>query len=1435
MSPNPFEWPTSPCQRRWMFLLFLFVRGRAGDAAALETLPAFPPPGQPLVGPVTAREDLARPPSVFETKGTLWEGGKLRLSGPAAAIKRTEARQVAELRFTIEFLNEFDSPKPRQAVVQMITDRGVGSIVAIQEEPTTNGPLRSISILHRQTEPTGPAKLVRVRAVKSDRSLDGPWRVRLEWGVTRVFHGWEQVLIGYVPAGWEPIREAGISIPLGAALLSALEFSAHAPFAALSDESKAKRAEAEAKTAEAARLAEQGKGQERVAALTAARELFAVALGEEHPRTNVADHDLGTALVDVSRFREAEQSLRGTLERRRSILGPEHLHSAQTMTNLASSLVGLNHHAEAQGLLEDGLRIRVNLLGAAHPLSIDSALRIANCEFALGRLEEARKKATALVEPIRSSQGDPSEGLGSVLWLVGSIARAQGQRDAAREYIGAAVTIFRKLSPKSDLFLASCLLDQAANRLVQGELDNARRDTNDALAIFRREQGPYGLGTGHALARLGEVEQRAGNAEAADGAQREALRILSLYGDKQASLGWHLAGVLCAEWGRYDRARRSLQLAQTRLEKLPTHSPLDEGLIACDLAWVLAETGEYDEGIKTARRAIELLAGCIGAEDPRVGRARGILGRALVGAGDLAQGRSELEKAVAILGRDWRIAEEPPEAFEVDLARAEVLAGDKAAAQTRIERLLEKPVNDSRPLRRARLRARQELGMMLLRAGHRQEASGLFLAAHEEAGKLYGFSHPLALDPVDQLAQLGSLGQDQGKEMALLEQVLAERERSHGPDHPAVALALDNLARAFFKGGRLSEAQSATARALAIHRARGVAGEEDVVRELRRVALVDFLAGGMTNARVHLAEAHQIQLRRANRALDELSDIDAVGYIESGAVDPSILCSVLRAIPGITPEEMYAPVWATRALASQVNRQRRRLALEDPEGKRLHGELIRTEQELASAMIEHPVGAERVPRVQALAARKESLQRELGLIVAKRRTDQETSADDLQPIDLARRLPADTAIVDFAALTVWPAKSNGQLKPRLEYDAFILRSTPAAGAGSGPAAPSVSWVSLGSAEEIDALVVLWRHQLVSPFMKKEAMNAQDPWGEPASLVARGLRQLLWGKLEPKLAGCRVVIVVPTGALAQVPWCALPGRVPGSYLIEDYAIGAAHYPRQILDLLAEPPPANRHSLFVTTFPDMPLLAGGAADGKKSGSIQNGSIFLEAEQATETNVRYYLGMARVAHLESHGFVNLAREGDYMATLTPIEDLFLAGFGERGRRGVAQRNPLTRTGIVLKPNLEPVSRQKASAAERDGILTGEEIAGMDLGNTELVVVDACETGLGDIAAGEGVFSVQRAFEMAGARSVVGTLWIVLITPCRIMMRDFYDNLYKQRLGKLESLRQAQLKMLRDPKILSQTFDRFHWGDGRPRPRDSTRSPPALWAPFLLTGDWR
>jgi CHAT domain-containing protein len=136
-----------------------------------------------------------------------------------------------------------------------------------------------------------------------------------------------------------------------------------------------------------------------------------------------------------------------------------------------------------------------------------------------------------------------------------------------------------------------------------------------------------------------------------------------------------------------------------------------------------------------------------------------------------------------------------------------------------------------------------------------------------------------------------------------------------------------------------------------------------------------------------------------------------------------------------------------------------------------------------------------------------------------------------------------------------------------------------------------------------------------------------------------------------------------------------------------------------------------------------------------------------------------------------------------------------------GPLPENPLLRSGLALAGANTWLDGSTPPTEAEDGLLTAEDVTGLDLLGSELVVLSACDTGLGAIHLGEGVLGLRRAFTVAGARTLVMSLWKVPDEPTRELMEDFYRRLLAGE-GRAEALRQAQLA------LRAKYCDPFYWG---------------------------
>jgi CHAT domain-containing protein len=140
-----------------------------------------------------------------------------------------------------------------------------------------------------------------------------------------------------------------------------------------------------------------------------------------------------------------------------------------------------------------------------------------------------------------------------------------------------------------------------------------------------------------------------------------------------------------------------------------------------------------------------------------------------------------------------------------------------------------------------------------------------------------------------------------------------------------------------------------------------------------------------------------------------------------------------------------------------------------------------------------------------------------------------------------------------------------------------------------------------------------------------------------------------------------------------------------------------------------------------------------------------------------------------------------------------------------GVFNSQDPSRSGLVL-------SLYNQQGEPENGQLFLEDIFNLNLSNSELVVLSACQTGIGQQIKGEGIVGISRGFMYAGTPRLVVSLWSVDDLATSILMSKFYQGVLQEGLTPAKALRQAQMEMLKDPNYQS----------------------PYYWAPFILIGDW-
>jgi CHAT domain-containing protein len=437
-------------------------------------------------------------------------------------------------------------------------------------------------------------------------------------------------------------------------------------------------------------------------------------------------------------------------------------------------------------------------------------------------------------------------------------------------------------------------------------------------------------------------------------------------------------------------------------------------------------------------------------------------------------------------------------------------------------------------------------------------------------------------------------------------------------------------------------------------------------------------------------------------------------------------------------------------------------------------------------------------------------------------------------------LPAGSALVSFVRYSSASTVGSGLAGARgavPSYVAFVLST-----ASSSPVV-----VSLGAAAPIENTLAAWRRGLT---MASGAGTLADR-ERRLRVVGERLRRQIWDPVAAVAGSTSRMFIVPDGALHLVNFAALPIG-PSEYLLDQGP--TIHYLTAERDLLQFAAPSRRSTATgllaiggasfdisgasvekgQTRAGGGPIAPGGCASFESLqfsplqatlGEVQDvaqvwnaqtpkatdtrSAELLTGPAATERAFKAQAPGRRILHLATHGFFLGGDCAPSSESRRAVGGVVTA----QSPQADSTDNPLLQAGLALAG---ANSRTRAKADEEDGILTAEEVASMNLEGVEWAVLSACDTGLGQIKAGEGVFGLRRAFQIAGARTVIMSLWSVEDRPTSEWMLALYQARLTGNRSTADAVRDASLSMVRQ------------------RRAKGLSTHPFYWAAFVAAGDW-
>ena len=1087
---------------------------------------------------------------------------------------------------------------------------------------------------------------------------------------------------------------------------------------------------------------------------------------------------------------------------------------------------------------------------------------------ATGEYAAARTHAEQALALREAEFGAESPAFADALDLLGDIHRAQGELPQAEPLLQRARGLRESLLGKSHPSVALSQHHLALLYLAQARYDRVEALLLKVISFREAALGKDHPDVAASVQALGDLYVAQGLPARAEPHLQRALDLReAALGESHPDVALSLNGLaaLYTDGGRYDDAEAFYERASGLLKAAFGQSHPDLAVSLLGLANLRAAHGQYDKAQPLVQQAITLRELSLGSRHPLYAQALHRLATLY-----LAQGMYSLAQPLVLRALDIQkaaLGEEHPEvaASLHDLATLASAQGRYSQAQQLYERALalrEKALGKQHPAYATSLHA---LGTFHLGQGLYSLAEPRLKEALALREKILGENHPDVATSLHHLATLYSAQRRYAQAESLFTRALRIQEETLGEQHPDVATSIHDLATLLASQGMYDLAQPIYERALEFRLAALGEGHLQVATSRHALATLYLNQGLYDLAEPLLLRALAVReevlgkrhpdvatvlgdlarLRLGQRRLADAQPLYAQSFslfeqrLRQEALDfsESRLDTFLRQLRA-SEETLYALL---------------RAHPEDPEVRRLALSAVlllkgRSVEETAhiSRTLYRSLSAEDRDQIEQLRGLRAELAAR-SLAGPGSQTSEEyqealrklTDEGDALEADIARRsaplralntlpppaevvqrvaesLPKDGALVEFIAYEdsplVLPSGTPLTTRTRqLRYLALVLFPD-----------ASTKAVDLGPAESIDTGAAHLR----------DALGHSNP---AVQAIAHGLYKLAFEPLLPLLGSTRHLLLSPEGQLGLVPFAALHDGQ--GFLVDGFDFTYLTSGRELLPRAQASTPSS--FVFVFANPDFSTSSELAAVRSSPSPAAASTDVLErffpwsraflppggfapllgtqreaeAIQRLLPQAQLFLGAdatkERLLHLPTPGILHLATHGYFLnggGVASDTRTLDLSSGATETEFELSQLMPLLRSGLVLA-GAQAKDPGDAPPTAASILVTALELAGLDLWGTQLVVLSSCDTGRGEVRLGQGIYGLRRALAVAGAETVVMSLWSVNDDATRLLMEAYYRNLLGGQ-GRASALRQAMLELR------------------------AARPHPYYWAPFIALG---
>ncbi len=1083
----------------------------------------------------------------------------------------------------------------------------------------------------------------------------------------------------------------------------------------------------------------------------------------------------------------AEQALNLT----RHLWGDEHPHVATSLNNLAGIYKAQGRYTEAEHLYEKALNLRQHLLGGEHPDVTASLNNLALLYHDQGRYGEAEQFYEQALNLAKHLWGNEHPHLAASLNNLALLYHQQGRYEEAERLYEQALKLIERLLGNEHLYMATSLNNLAGVYRDRGRYEEAEHCYEQGLELMQHLLGNEHPDVATTLNNLAGVYHDQGRYSEAEPLYKKALALRQrLLGDEHPTVACHLNNLagLYHDQGRYEEAEPLYKQALVLRQRLFRNEHPDVANSLDSLAGLYYDQGRYSDAELLYGQALVVRRHLLGDEHPAMATSLNNLAGVYHELGRYRKAESLLKQALVLRRR--LLGDEHP-----DVANS---------------------LNNLAEFYRNR--------------GRYSEAEPLLEQALNLRRRLLGDEHPSVANTLNSLASLYYAQGRYSEVESLLKQALSLTRHLLGDEHPDVANTLNSLASLYYAQGCYSKAEPIYEEAIALTKCLLGKQHPNVATSLSNLAVLLAATNRPTEALAHLLQSTKIYDRIISQVFATSSENDRLAYLQKIRGNFDIFLSLLLKHLSHSTEAVQAAldlVLKRKALTAAALAAQNQAIYSGryPHLSDQFQQLRSLSDQIVHLTFSPPKPNELTTyqkRLAQLEAQYNALQKRLASQLPEIQLQE-------QPVDrcaVALELSEGVTLVEFVSFRVRDfnavlACGESQWQPS-RYLAFILP------AGQPD---NVQMIDLGETEHIDRLIQAFRKSVslgdnYAPdqmgMRKKKtapASNRKTPKYQPPP-EAIELYQAIFNPIRPYLGAVKQLLLAADGNLSLVPFKILPTDETGERLLMDeYNISYLSAGRDILRSKIQTSRLASQALIIAD-PDFDLKEVEITEDIQQSSPKNPQQLTLEEDFLSTLGNKEEGFSRVIGTrllgesvpqmlkvppvvdkealesrlktcQSPSILLIATHGVFFShspSLPPSypnteQELF--SFNRLSR--VKAEDSMLRSALAFAGANAWLQGKTLPKQAGKGIVFAQDVAALDLWATELVVLSACNTAMGDIKIGEGVFGLRRAFAVAGAKTLVMSLWSVPDRATALLMERFFTNLH-QGLGRADALQDAQ-----------------------------------------------